>query len=78
MTPYELDYRKFERLPQSHQLSTKFTSTIKEVFETLDTFDIYMTSSHSMIEPIVNRNYGNIFQHNNGPNQFQHIQKNTN
>ena len=30
-----------------------------------------------MIEPIVNQNFGNTFQHQNGPNQRQYIQKNT-
>ena len=43
MTPFELDYRNFELLPQSHQLSTTFTSTIEEVFETLETEDIDIT-----------------------------------
>ena len=28
-----------------------------------------------MIEPIVNQNIGNTFQHQNGPNQRQYIQK---
>ena len=36
-----------------------------------------MTSSHSIIEPIVNRNFGNIFQHHNRPNQRQPIHRNT-
>ena len=67
-TPYELDYRKFECLPQIYQLSTTCTSTIEEVFETLETAYIDMASSHSMIEPIINWNLGNIFQHQNGPN----------
>ena len=30
-----------------------------------------------MIEPIVNRNFGNTFQHQNGPYQRQHTHKNT-
>ena len=30
MTPYELDYRNFECLPQSHQLSTILISKIEE------------------------------------------------
>ena len=63
MTPFELDYIKFERLPQIHQLSTTFTSTIEEVFETLDTAYINMISLNSMIEPIVNHIFGNTFQH---------------
>ena len=65
MTPFELDYIKFERLPQIHQLSTTFTPTIEEVFETLDISDIGMTSPHSIIKPIVNKNFGNKFQHQN-------------
>ena len=34
-----------------------------------------MTSSHSMIETIVNQNFGNTFQHQNGPNKYQHTHK---
>ena len=30
-----------------------------------------------MIEPIANQNFGNKFQHQNGPNQRQLIPKNT-
>ena len=77
MTSFEIYYRKFERLPQIQQLSTTFNPTIEEVFETLDTADIDMSSSHSMIKPIVNHNFGNKFQHHNGPNQRQHPYKNT-
>ena len=36
-----------------------------------------MTTSHSMIRTIVNRDFGNTFHHQNGPNQLQHIYKNT-
>ena len=43
MTHFELYYRKFENLPQTHQISTKFTPTIEEVFETLETADTDMT-----------------------------------
>ena len=75
MNPFELDYIKYERHPQSQQLSTTFIPTIKELFETLETSDIYMTSSHSIIEPIVNRDFGNMFQHHNGPNQRQQTHK---
>ena len=71
MTPFELGYTNFERLPQICKLSTTFTSTIEEVFETLETADTETTSSHSMIEPIVNRNFGNKIQHENGSNQCQ-------
>ena len=35
-----------------------------------------MNPSHSIIEPIVNRNFFNTFQHQNGPNQRQHTHKN--
>ena len=63
MTQFELNDRKFECLPQSHQLSTTCTPTIEEVFETLETANIDMKSSHSMIEPIANQNFGNTFQH---------------
>ena len=36
-----------------------------------------MSTDHSIIEPIVKRNFGNIFHHWNGPNKRQHIHKNT-
>ena len=73
--PFELDYRKFEHLPQIHQLSTTFTYTTEEVFETLQKVDIDTISSHSTIEAIVNRNFVNTFQHQNVPNQRQHTHK---
>ena len=57
---------KFERPPQSHQLSTTFNSTIEEIIETPETAEIYMTSSNSIIEPIVHNNFVNTFQHKNG------------
>ena len=47
------------------------------VFETLETADIDISTAHSVIEPIANRNFGNTFHHQNGPNQRQHIHKNT-
>ena len=75
MTPFELDYRKFEYHSQSQKLSMTFTPIIEEVFKTLETADIDMTPSHSMIEPIVNRNFGNTLQYQNGPNQLQHTHK---
>ena len=37
MTNFELDYRKFESLPQRHQPSNIFQSGIREVFETIET-----------------------------------------
>ena len=79
MNPFELDYRNFERLPQRNQLSTIFNSKIEEIFEILEIeyIYIYITKSHYMIEPIVNWNFGNKFQHQNGPNQRQNTQKNT-
>ena len=76
-TTFELDYVKFERLPQGHQLSTKFTSKIEEVSENLDIEDTDMKTFHSIIETIFNRTFGNTFQHQNGPNQRQQIHKNT-
>ena len=77
MTPFELYYRRFERLPQIQQLSITFNPTIEEVFETLDKTYIHTTSSHSIIETIVNQISCNTFQHHNGPNQLQHTYKNT-
>ena len=68
MNPFELNYRRFERQPQIQHLSLTFSPIIEEIFETLETADIDMTPYHSMIEPIVNRNFGNTFQHQNGPN----------
>ena len=75
MTTIEIYYRKFEHLPQKHQLSTIFNSTIEEVFETLETADIDMSTDHSMIEPTVNRYFVNTLHHQNGPNQCQHIHR---
>ena len=49
MTPFEQDYIKFERQPQIQQLSLTFTPEIEEILETLDTLDIGMTPSHSII-----------------------------
>ena len=77
MTTFELDYIKSESLPQRHQLSTIFNSTIEEVFETLEAEDVDMSTVHYMIETIVNRDFGNQFQHHNGPNQRQQIHKST-
>ena len=77
MTTSELDYRNFERIPQRHQLSTIFHSTIEEVFETLETADVDISTAHFIIEPIVNRNFVNTFHHHNGPNKHQCVHKNT-
>ena len=35
MTPFELNYRRFENYPQSQKLSLTFTPKIEEIFETL-------------------------------------------
>ena len=72
MNPFELYYRMFEPHTQRQQLSLTFTPKIEEIFETLETADIYTTPSHSIIETIFNRNFGNRFQHQNVPNHCQH------
>ena len=79
MTTFELEYRKFERKSQEHKLSNKFQFTTEEVFETLDIVYINARTAHysTIIEPIVNKNYGNTFHHQNIPNQLQHIHKHT-
>ena len=77
MTTFELGYINFECLSQSQKLYTTFTSKIEEVFETLETSDIDIKSPHSMIEPIVNHNFLNTFQHHNGKNQHQQTHNNT-
>ena len=68
MTSFEVAFRKFERHPQSYQLKHTFVHSKEIIFETLETDDIDMNSYQSMIEPIVNRNFGNTFYHQNGPN----------
>ena len=77
MNTFELYYRNFGRLPQSHHRYTILKSTVEEVFETLETAYLDKSTDHSMIEPIVNWNFGNTFKYQNGPNQSQHIHKNT-
>ena len=68
----------FEHQTQSQQLSLTFTLKIEEIFEALETVDIYMTPSDSMIKPIANRNFGNTYHHKNGPNQCEYThQKNS-
>ena len=47
------------------------------ILETLETLGIDMNPSHSIIEPIVNNNFGNKLQHQIGTNQSQHTNKNT-
>ena len=76
-TPFKLNYIWFEHQPQIQQLSLTFTPTTEEISETLEKSDIDMNTSHSIIEPVVNRNFGKTFQHHNGPNQIQHTHKNT-
>ena len=39
---------------------------MKLIFETLETAYIYINPSHSIIDPIVNRKFGNTFHHKNG------------
>ena len=74
--PFEIYYEKFERQPQILQLPPTFKPKIEYIFEILETSDIYMNPHHQMIEPIVNRNFGNTLQHQNEPNQHQHTNKN--
>ena len=61
MTLFQQEYRRFERKPQRHKLNNKFSFTMEEVFEGLETSDFEMitTRSSNMIEPILNRNFGN-------------------
>ena len=75
-TSFEINFINFERQPQSDQLPIVFSPSIELLFETLETADIGMNPSHSMVEPIVNRNFGNTLQHQNGPNQRQQTNKN--
>ena len=73
MTNLELYYRKFERLTKIYQLYTTLQSKIEEVFENLETEYVDMSTAHSMIYPITNRNFGNKFHHQIGPNKRQNI-----
>ena len=77
MTPFELNYRKFERQAQIQQISLTFTAKIEGILEILETADIDTTQAHSMIEPFVNRNIVNKLQHKNVPNPRQYTHKNT-
>ena len=70
MNPFELYYRMFEPHTQRQQLSLTFTPKIEEIFDTLDTSDIYMTPYHSIIELISTGILANKSQHQNGPNQL--------
>ena len=75
MTNFEPYYRKFESLPQRHQLTTTLHSTIEEVFEIIDIDDVCMSKFDSMTYPIFSKNFDNTFRHQNGPNQHQHAHK---
>ena len=77
MTSFELNFSRFERYPQSEQISITFTSSMELIFETIEIVDIGMNQHNSIIEPIVNRNFGYKFHHQNRPNQRQHISKNS-
>ena len=79
MTLFQQEYRKFERKPQRHKLNNKFSFTMEEVFEGLETVDVDMitTRSSKIIESILNRNFGNYFHRHNGPNQRQYVHKHT-
>ena len=50
MTPFDLDYIRFELQTQSQQLSLTFTPKIEEIFEILETADIDMNPSHCQQE----------------------------
>ena len=76
MTALKLEYRNFKVLPQIHKLSTMFHFIIEEVFENLETADVDMSTSHSIIYPIVIRNFDNTFRDHNVPNKHQHFHKN--
>ena len=77
MTDFELEYRKFEWLPQRHQIFTTFHFINEEVFETLETANVGISKAHSVIFPIFDRNFVNTFHLQNGPHQRQRILKNT-
>ena len=75
----ELENRQFEYKPQRHQISNTFQFTIEEIFKTLETADLYITTANysTLIETIVNRNFGNTFHFNNGKNWHQYLHKHT-
>ena len=49
MTYFDLDFREFERQPQSNQLLIMLTPSMELISETLETTDIDMHPSHSVI-----------------------------
>ena len=63
MTSFYIGVRLLERQPQKYQLSIIFTTPMEIILETLETLYIDMNPSHSMIEPIVNNNFGNKLKH---------------
>ena len=71
MTTFELEYRNFKRNPHRHQLYTTFQFIIEEVFENLETekLDITTANPSAIIDSIINKNFGNNFYHQNGPNK---------
>ena len=70
-------YRNFECKPQRYQLYNIFSFSMEEVFETLETAVIDMTTTRpsNMIESIINRNFVNTFHHQNVPNLRQRVHK---
>ena len=78
MNKFELEYRNIMRLPQIIHLSTTFLLILKSVFETIETVYVEMSTAHSMIGPIVYRNFDNTCHHQNGPNQWHYIQNGPN
>ena len=77
MTSFDIEFRRFDRQPQSNQLSIIFIASMEVIFETIGTAYIYMNPSHLTIKLIVNRNFGNTFHHHNGFNKSQHTNKHT-
>ena len=76
MNSFQLDFIRFERHPQSYQLYIIFNPSMELILENTQTADIDMNPYHSMIEHIINRNFGNKLHHQNGQNQRQHTNKN--
>ena len=76
MNSFEIDFKRFERKPQSDQRSIILTPSMELIFETIETEDIGMNPTQSIIEPITKRNFENTFHHQNGPNYRQHTNKN--
>ena len=66
---------KSEQNLQRHQRYNTSHFTIEGVFETLYISYEDMPTSHSMIYSIVKRIFGNKSNHQNEPNQRQHVHK---